>query len=247
MIKWISYTQAKAVADYIRYLPGKKEDGDIWFCDWLSWDDKVVAPEKADAFQLGVYGDGTSCINDLCRILAKFGAYPVLGDVAEGKVIDTINGPICSVTVPIEHKRSAEIYIPDNLEQAFDDGIRMLTKYADFTFPLSNPDIQYLNRLLGDLNKKLSETSYDKLSPRWKFNFVEYEACLLEKHVRIYCTNPYNDLPEFNPSTFLCNIHRLHAIAKAIGADTAYHMHHGFIPAKGLVGLALVNENQKKI
>lgn len=242
----IERNKAKAIESYIKYLPGVHCTGDRWFCDWLDVTrSRSVNPDEASLFQLGIYTDNGGSYSDLTKVFEKFGVFPSYANPKfPHEHVHTERGHVQLIVLPLEADTKYTIYTPDNMEQAFKSGVALLEKYVDFSFPVSSADVEWLNTLLTKVNSLLRGTMHDTRSELWQMSFLEYTAAIHGNYVVLSGYSPYMGSKTFIPHHYLNSLKQLHRIAKAIGADTDYHMHHGNVNPYGVNELYLINEKQ---
>lgn len=246
MIGSISRNAAHAVAEYIKWLPGVHYAGDRWFCDWLDITrSNEVLSSQAAVFQIGLYVDKGGSYKDLLKIFAKYGVFPTSSNpTLNHEIAKTEQGIAHVISVPITQSDEQEYFLPTTLKEAFDDGIDMLKKFVDFTFPLTLQDCEWLNVLLRKFSSQLRSTAYDTQSELWRMSFAEYTASFRNNYVVLAPYSPYMGDPNYIPNQFINNIMQLHKIAEAIGANTNYHVHYGSVTVYGMQELYLINERQ---
>lgn len=246
MIGRISRNTAYAIEEYIKWLPGVHCAGDRWFCEWLDMTrSQEVKPYEAEVFQLGIYVDKGGSYKDLLKIFARYGVFPTsLNPTFNHEVAKTELGTTHVISAPITESDDQDYYMPATLKSAFNDGIDMLQKFVDFTFPMTQRDMDWLNVLLKKFSSQLRGTAYDTHSELWRFSFADYTASFYKNYVVLAPYSEYMSDPKFVPNHFINNILQLHKIATAIGADTSYHMHHGSRTVHGIQELYLINERQ---
>lgn len=246
MIAEISRRKAKAIETYIKYLPGVYSAGDRWFCDWLDETrSHSISRDTARIFQLGLYTGKGGSYEDLIKILDKFGIFPSPSNPTFNYESAKLQaGRAHIVSLPINDRYRDLTFIPDNLSQAFQAGLALIEKYKDFSFPMDENDVKWLNMILEKFNKLLIDTAYDMKAELCKLSFLTYTSFLQDGYLVLTSESPCSEFVNFAPNQYLNNIFQLHKIARAIGADTSYHMHTGSVNGCGIQSLLLVNEKQ---
>lgn len=245
MIGCISIRQAEAIERYIDFLPKEGVDHSGWFFEWRSEDDVITAfPKDAVRARIGVLTNKQYMLNDLMRIMAKHGAF--VNDRNQFKAEFSKNGhkSACILEIPLcpEQEVTDEL-LPNNIEQAFYEGLAIVSKYSDIKPPVDKSDIEFINSLLEKINMLLRAVSYDRRSDVWKYSEVNYVAWMDNKKVCIGIKSDYMFDPRYKPIPYLSKVSKLHEIAKAIGFDTNRCMHHAELLQNKFPVLVLENES----